>query len=66
MLQTPNFTGEMVKNLREGMGWKQAQMADYLGMSQANLSKIERGASVTRPIAKLLSTLWLTASSVKQ
>lgn len=66
MLNTPNFTGEMVKDLRAGIGWNQAQMADYLGMSQANLSKIERGASITRPIAKLLSALWLTTSTVKQ
>lgn len=66
MLTTPNFTGDMVRKLREELGWNQAQLADYLGMHQANVSKIERGASITKPIGKLLSALWLTAPRTKQ
>ena len=35
--------GERIKNLREENGYSQTQVANYLGIDQSNLSKIERG-----------------------
>ena len=35
--------GERIKRLREENGYSQTQVADYLGIDQSNLSKIERG-----------------------
>lgn len=35
--------GERIKNLREENGYSQTQVAEYLGIDQSNLSKIERG-----------------------
>ena len=35
--------GQRLKTLREGQNLSQTQVADYLGIDQSNLSKIERG-----------------------
>ena len=35
--------GERLKNLREEHHYSQTQVAEYLGIDQSNLSKIERG-----------------------
>lgn len=35
--------GDRIKRLREENGYSQTQVADYLGIDQSNLSKIERG-----------------------
>lgn len=45
------------KALREDRGWTQAQMADYLGCDQATVSRMERGASISGPVERLLRQL---------
>ena len=37
--------GKRIKELREENHYSQAQVAEYLGIDQSNLSKIERGES---------------------
>ena len=59
MSELPPIDGDYLKKLRKGRGWSQTQLADYLGVSQARISKFELGAKIGRPYQKLLMQLVL-------
>lgn len=48
---------EAIKSFREARGWSQSELAKQLGCDQATVSRMERGASVARPIELLLMRL---------
>lgn len=48
---------EAIKSFREARGWSQSELAKQLGCDQATVSRMERGASVARPIELLLVRL---------
>ncbi|MFC3072388.1 helix-turn-helix domain-containing protein [Shinella pollutisoli] len=43
-----------IKSLRECRGWSQQELAEHLGVDQATVSRLERGAEPSGPVAKLL------------
>lgn len=43
--------------LRRKNGWSQSDLASRLGVDQATVSRLERGAKVSGPIARLLRTM---------
>lgn len=43
--------------LIERLGWSQPQMADYLGLRQASVSRMVNGQVETGPVVKLLDSL---------
>jgi len=47
-----------MKRLRDRMGWSQRQLAEFLGVEQATVSRIERGEwEPSGPVLKLLGLL---------
>ncbi|ORE90669.1 hypothetical protein ATO13_22156 [Stappia sp. 22II-S9-Z10] len=51
------MTGEDVKALRTRLGWSQKQLAEYLGVRQPTVFRIENGQNPSGPVAKLLEQL---------
>ena len=52
------FTGDRIKQIREGHGWSQKRLAEYLGVQQATVSRLEAGQwAVPGPIQRLLLQL---------
>jgi transcriptional regulator with XRE-family HTH domain len=45
------------KDLRERLAWTQAQLADYLGLSQPAVARCEAGYAESGPVARLLDQL---------
>ncbi|KZK85739.1 MULTISPECIES: helix-turn-helix transcriptional regulator [unclassified Pseudovibrio] len=48
---------QSVKDLRVGLGWSQYELADYLGVKQPTVARIELGQEVPGPIKRLLYIL---------
>jgi transcriptional regulator with XRE-family HTH domain len=46
-----------VKTLREGLGWTQEQLAEYLGLDRSSVSRIENGQKPAGPTRRLLEQL---------
>lgn len=59
MSDLPLIDGEHLKEMRKSRGWSQTQLAEYLGVSQARISKFELGAKIGKPYQKLLKHLML-------
>lgn len=51
------MTSEDVKALRRALGWSQKQLAEYLGVRQPTVFRIERGQGPSGPVRKLLEQL---------
>jgi putative transcriptional regulator len=52
------YTAERVRHLRERAGMLQAEFADYLGINQSTVSRLEAGNWPPRgPVIKLLDNL---------
>jgi DNA-binding transcriptional regulator YiaG len=52
------MTGGEIKALRERLGWSQYHLADYLGLTQASVSRLESGhQELSGPVLKLLVML---------
>ncbi len=52
------MNGDKIKSIREGHGWSQERLAQYLGVKQATISRLEAGQwSVSGPILRLLRQL---------
>jgi transcriptional regulator with XRE-family HTH domain len=47
------------KTIRDRLGWSQAQLADYLGLSQPAVARCEAGHSESGPVSRLLDQLEL-------
>ncbi|TCT42757.1 helix-turn-helix domain-containing protein [Martelella mediterranea] len=46
-----------IKALRERIGWTQAQLAEWLGVAQGSVSRMETKGRVRGPTMRLLKTL---------
>lgn len=46
-----------IKSFRETQGWSQQDLADRLGIDQATVSRIERGAEPSGPVKRLLDII---------
>lgn len=46
-----------VKALRERKGWKQEQLAEFLGVDRSSVSRMENGQAPSGPVRKLLENL---------
>lgn len=46
-----------VKALRKRLGWRQRQLAEYLGVERSYISKIENGHPPNGPVSRLLDRL---------
>lgn len=44
-------------DMRKARGWSQSDLAKRIGVDQATVSRIEAGASISRPLQILLSNL---------
>jgi transcriptional regulator with XRE-family HTH domain len=51
------MTPEQIKSFRDSREWSQQELATRLGVDQATVSRIERGAAIARPVAMLLERL---------
>lgn len=52
------MSGDEIRGLRERLGWAQHQLADYLGITQATVSRLEANAwEPSEPVKKLLAIL---------
>lgn len=52
------MTGEEIRQLREALQWSQRQLADFLGIEQATVSRLEAGLWLASgPVQKLLEGL---------
>lgn len=47
-------TADDIKSFRKARGWSQSDLAAKLGVDQATVSRIERGAAMAGPVARLL------------
>ena len=57
------MTGKQIKKLREGLGWSQRQLGEYLGVEQATVSRLENEEwEPSTPVVKLLDMLASTPS----
>lgn len=45
------------ERLRLAKGWAQPQLADYLGVTQATVSRLENGQDESGPVSRLLDLL---------
>lgn len=45
------------ERLRLAKGWTQPQLADYLGVRQATVSRLEHGQDESGPVSRLLDLL---------
>ncbi|OYX02357.1 MAG: hypothetical protein B7Z14_03675 [Bosea sp. 32-68-6] len=46
-----------IERLRNAMNWTQPRMAEWLGVTQATVSRLESGQAESGPISKLLDQL---------
>lgn len=46
-----------IERLRIELGWTQPQMAEYLGVRQATVSRLENGQAESGPVRRLLDQL---------
>lgn len=46
-----------IKAIRDIRGWSQQKLADELGVDQATVSRLERGADPSGPVLRLLDRL---------
>lgn len=46
-----------IEDIRIKLGWTQPQMADYLGQSQANVSRMKTGQKESGSVRRLLDLL---------
>ena len=46
-----------IERLRNAMNWTQPRMAEYLGVRQATVSRLENGQAESGPISRLLDQL---------
>ena len=52
------MTPEAIKSFRESRTWSQQRLAEELGIDQATVSRIERGAAQpSGPVARLLERM---------
>lgn len=52
------MNGKKIKKIRDGLGWSQRQLGEYLGIEQATVSRLERDEwSVSGPVQKLIENL---------
>lgn len=51
------MTTDQIKTFREARGWSQQELAAELGVDQATVSRIERGAEPSKPVKRLLGIL---------
>jgi transcriptional regulator with XRE-family HTH domain len=51
------MSADEIKTFRETRGWSQSELAGRLGVDQATVSRIERGAPMARTVALLLERL---------
>lgn len=52
------MNGKKIKKIRAKLDWSQSQLAEYLGIEQATVSRLERNEwPASRPVVKLLETL---------
>lgn len=51
------------ERLRLAKGWAQPQLADYLGVTQATVSRLENGQDESGPVSRLLDLLAAEISS---
>lgn len=54
-LETPEVYD--VASLRKARGWSQVQMADFLGVNQSTVSRMENGEAPSGPVLRLLAML---------
>ncbi|KQU96471.1 helix-turn-helix transcriptional regulator [Devosia sp. Root105] len=52
-----------IKSFRKARGWSQTDLAERLGVDQATVSRIERGANMAGPVARLLAQLMAETTS---
>jgi len=52
-----------VKALRERVGWRQDQLARFLGVDRSSVSHMENGRPVRGPVFRLLETLVAAADA---
>lgn len=48
---------EDIRPLRERLGWSQQELAEYLGVDQSSISRMERGQPPSGPVIRLLAAL---------
>ena len=46
-----------IERLRRELGWTQTRMADYLGVDQSMISRLENGGPLSGPVQKLIRIL---------
>lgn len=52
------MTGDQIRQMREDREWSQERLAEYLGVKQATVSRLEKGRWVpSGPVLKLLHQL---------
>jgi len=51
------LTASNIKSFREERGWSQQDLALRLGIDQATVSRIERGAEPSGPVRRLLEMI---------
>lgn len=51
------MTGQDVKALREKLGWSQEKLAEYLGVKQPTVWRMENGARILGPTKTVLEQL---------
>jgi transcriptional regulator with XRE-family HTH domain len=51
------MTADQIKTFRTDRKLSQADLAEHLGVDQATVSRIERGAPIPGPVEKLLERL---------
>lgn len=51
------MTPDAIKIFRESRGWSQQKLAEELGVDQATVSRMERGAEPRGPVKRLLDRI---------
>jgi DNA-binding transcriptional regulator YiaG len=46
-----------IRTIRDDLGWSQQELARYLGVDQASVSRMEKGQPLSGPVVKLLEQL---------
>jgi len=60
-------TGERIRKLRRGKGWRQIDLAEHSGVHEVHISDLERGTREPRlrPLKKIASELGTTVEMLK-
>ena len=51
-----------IERKRKERGWSQAELAERLGVDQSTVSRIETGQTPSKPVQKLLDTIFAEPS----